>query len=152
MNNVGVVSVKFKLLLLFVFSLASPAFSQGWYEPARGTDERQILIDTLRPFAEFVVGPPVEFVINDLRVSGDVAFVGARAQRPGGVPIDPTQTPAFRRGQHDPVAGNLDRFHAFYVKRNGVWQVVDRTVDAHEVWWSEPSVCARFSAVTPEVC
>lgn len=139
-------------LILFILLLPNHAVAQSWYEPARGSAERVELLDALRPFAEFVVGPPVEFVVSSLRISGDVAFVSATAQRPGGAPINPVETPAYRRGAHDPVAGNLDRYHALYVKSFGVWQVKHRSYDAQDVWWSDPAVCARFGPVTPEVC
>ena len=132
--------------------VASAACAQSWYEPACGTAEREELIGALRPFAEFVVGPPVEFVVRDLRVSGGVDFISAKAQRPGGATIDPLQTPAFRRGQHDPQAGGLDRFHALYERSFGVWQVKHRSFDAGDVWWADPELCARFASVTPEVC
>lgn len=141
-----------RVLILITLLLPCHAGAQSWYEPARGSAERTALIDALRPFAEFVVGSPVEFVINSLRVSGDVAFISATAQRPGGAPINPIGTPAERRGAHDPVAGNLDRYHALYVKSFGVWQVKHRSYDAGDVWWSDPALCIRFAPVTPEAC
>ena len=81
------------------------------------------MFDALRPFADFVSGPPVKFVISDLRVSGNAAFVSATAQRPGGGQFDPAGMLAYERGAHDLQAGDLDRYHAFFKKVNGAWIV-----------------------------
>ena len=73
--------------LALVAALALPGAAQAWEEPARGTELRADLMDALRPMAEWDLGAPVEFVVLDLRVAGDVAFASVMAQRPGGAPI-----------------------------------------------------------------
>lgn len=139
------------LILLFFFSPVT-AIAQSWYEPQRGTAERAQLMNALRPFAEDVLGPPVEFVVYSLRVSGAVAFASVTAQRPGGGAIDPYSTPAYQRGAWDPEAGNLTSFHGLYIQTAQGWRLQHASVDAQDVWWSDPALCATFRAVTPEVC
>lgn len=64
--------------------LAATASAEGWYEPKRGSDERSALMDAIRPHVEWQLGQPIQFVVGDLRVSGDVAFGVLNPQRPGG--------------------------------------------------------------------
>ena len=48
--------------------------SYAWGEPARGTADRSELMDAIRPHIEWSLGAPIEFVIDELRVSEIVAF------------------------------------------------------------------------------
>ncbi|MEZ5911786.1 MAG: hypothetical protein R3D84_05770 [Paracoccaceae bacterium] len=80
------------LALTAALTLAGAAAAQ-YYEPARGTAERAALMDTLRPLAIGYLGAPVEFVVQDPRVSGDLAMAFVMAQRPGGGQIDMAATP-----------------------------------------------------------
>ena len=138
-------------LFLCIF-LSSQSVAQSWYEPQRGTAERAAIMDAVRPVAEYVVGPPVQFVVSTLRVSGNIAFASLTAQRPGGTAINPTQTPAFQRGEYDPQGGTLNQYHTLLVRSAAGWVVQHSTVDATDVWWSEPSLCAQYRPVVPEVC
>ena len=61
--------------LLAAIMAATPLLAQDWYEPKRGAAERKMLMNALRPLAERELGAPVEFVIYDLRVSGDRTFL-----------------------------------------------------------------------------
>ena len=56
--------------------------------PARGTPLRAAILDAVRPMVEAEVGPPVEFVVNDMRVLGEWAFVSLTPRRPGGGAIE----------------------------------------------------------------
>src|SRR5690606_16927548 len=83
---------------------AAAAVAQGGHEPARGTGERRALMDAMRPQAEMIFGPPVEFVVSRLRVAGDVAFASVVAQRPGGEAIYIQATPGWQAGYFLPDA------------------------------------------------
>jgi len=72
------------VLFLLMVLISGPAMAQGWTEPARGTPTRAALMDALRPHALWLLGSPVEFVVYDLRVSGNLAFASVYPQRPGG--------------------------------------------------------------------
>ena len=75
--------MRWLLTMVPVLLCGASAAAQGWHEPARGTGERRALMDAMRPQAELIFGPPVEFVVSRLRVAGDLAFASVVAQRPG---------------------------------------------------------------------
>jgi hypothetical protein len=139
------------ILAGLLFLLASPVLAQSWHEPARGTPERKALMDALRPHAERLYGAPVEFVIRQLRVAGDVAFASVNAQRPGGGAINLAATPGWASGYFMPDADNLSG-QALYRRSGGTWVAVEHVFGATDVWWSEPRLCGDFRAVIADVC
>src|ERR1700730_3040885 len=56
--------------------------------PALGSALRKQVLDALRPSVMHEIGGEIEFVVNELRVLAQWAYVNARPQRPGGQPID----------------------------------------------------------------
>jgi hypothetical protein len=56
--------------------------------PPKGSPLRSALLDAVRPMVEAELGAPVEFVVDQLRVLGEWAFVLVRPQRPGGGKIE----------------------------------------------------------------
>jgi hypothetical protein len=52
--------------------------------PPRGSPLRAAILDGVRPMVEAEVGKPVEFVVQQMRVLGEWAFVLLSPQRPGG--------------------------------------------------------------------
>lgn len=62
------------LFLIVVACGVGTAGAQSYYELDRGTATRSALMDAIRPHIEWDLGQPIEFVVNDLRVLGDVAF------------------------------------------------------------------------------
>ncbi len=104
-------------------------------EPARGSDLRADLLDTLRPLVEYHLDAPVEFVVAELQVDGDRAFGRLRAQRPGGVSIDIAQTSMVLRRGEDPGMIDGPRLEAFFERRGGRWQVIDYVIGSTDVWW-----------------
>ena len=64
-----------KLLIALLLLLPFPALA--WQEPARGTPLRADLMDAIRPLLEWNLGAPVEIVVHQLRVEGDLGFVSA---------------------------------------------------------------------------
>ena len=78
----------FALVLgVFVFG-GAPVFAQSYSEPARGTATRAALMDAIRPHVVWDLGQPIEFVVDELRVAGDVAYGSLSPQRPAGGAID----------------------------------------------------------------
>lgn len=74
------------LCLLLAVAGASTALATA-ATPPPGSPLRRAILDSLRPMVEAELGAPVEFVVNDLRVLGEWAFVYAKPQRPGGAAI-----------------------------------------------------------------
>ena len=56
--------------------------------PAAGSSLRKQILDGLRPTVAKEIGGAIEFVVDELRVLHDWAYVNARPQRPGGAPIN----------------------------------------------------------------
>jgi hypothetical protein len=81
---------------LVMAMVLAAAVAGGWHAegfaqaetPAAGSPLRKAILDAVRPMAEAEVGEPVEFVVTDLRVLGEWAFVRAVIQRPGGGEIE----------------------------------------------------------------
>jgi hypothetical protein len=123
-----------------------------WIEPARGTATRAALMDALRPHVEWALGAPVEFLVWDLRQSGDIAFASLMAQRPGGGAIDIATTPAAMRGELDPQVGDGATVQALYRLSGDTWVAVHWAISATDVWYSWGPICAEYRAVIPEAC
>jgi hypothetical protein len=78
------------LLLAFAAIAAGPGAAPAAAQvetPAPGTPLRAAILDAVRARVISEVGGPVEFVVDDMRVIGEWAFVQLRPQRPGGAPI-----------------------------------------------------------------
>lgn len=141
---------RFLPLVLCIAGTTAPA--GDWTEPAPGTALREDLLDALRPHAEWALGAPVEFVVWDLRVAGDIAFASLWAQRPGGGEIDIAATPMVRRGDYDPLVGDGPTMQALYVRSGRVWVAVQQAIGPTDVWWAWEEYCPVWRAVIPEVC
>ncbi len=141
-----------RVLLALTLLLGGPVLAQGYHEPARGTAERRALMDAIRPDAEALLGAPVEFVVDELRVAGDVAFAMLSAQRPGGVPIDIRSTPFARSEFYDPLGGDPTQLQVFFHRVGGAWIVEDWGAASTDVWWAQSPLCLRYRVVIPEYC
>ena len=130
-------------------ALTLPALA--WEEPARSSQERRDLMNAVRPWAEAQLKPPVEFVVNSLRRDGNVAFASLCPQRPGGAPIAWEDTALHERGEAEEWYDGIV-IHVLYQRQGGIWRVFDSSIGATDVWWSDPTLCATFAPVTPEVC
>lgn len=126
----------------------APAHGQARvYEPARGSPERGEILDALRPLVAGQLNPPIEFVVLDMRVLGDWAFVQVKPQRPGGTPIDLRQTPL--RGDADMMDGV--RTEALLTRSSGRWYVREHAIGATDVWWA--GFCGQVPhALLADVC
>jgi hypothetical protein len=118
-------------MLLVAAATSGGALAQRAYEPGRGTAERSELMNAIRPLVEARVGPPVEFVVDRLRVAGDWAFAIVQPQRPGGGAIDMYAT--VYRDQVD----YMDGLGTYVLLRHahGRWNVVDFAVGPTDVFW-----------------
>lgn len=141
-----------RILMTFLAccALASPLYA--WQEPARGSADRARLMDALRPLAEWSLDAPIEFVVNDLRVQGDVAFAMVSPQRPGGKAIDLAETPLVLRDGQNPANMDGARIDALLKRAGGTWVAVHWAMGATDVWWSDPTFCPEYRAVIPEAC
>jgi hypothetical protein len=120
--------------------------------PAKGSDLRRALVDALRPHAEWMLGAPVEFVVNDLRVAGPLAFGAFAPQRPGGGAIALARTPMAARGEWEPDVMDGIHIEALYRKSGDTWVAVHWQIGATDVWYAWDPLCADYAAVIPEAC
>ncbi len=116
----------FLAAMSMVFGI-SHAHAQALHSPAPGSSERRAILDAVRPVVIAQVGPPVEFVVNDIRVVGGYAFVVVEPQRPGGGRIDYSHL-------DDGLMDGL-RTEAILVNRNGRWLVAPHRTGATDVWY-----------------
>lgn len=145
------------LLRLFaitaLLALSSPAArAQDWVEPERGSALRADLLSAIRPHIEWALGAPIEFVVWDMRVQGNIAFASLWAQRPGGGEIDLRDTPAARRGMLDPEVGDGPTVQVLYIKSGRVWVALHHAINATERWYSDAPFCATWAPVISEAC
>lgn len=130
-----------------------PAGAASAYDtPAKGTGLRADLMDALRPIAEWQLGAPFEFVVTELRVSGDAAFASVTAQRPGGGRIDMATTPMARRNGYDPQTDSGPMVQALLRRSGPGWVPVEYAISPTDVWWAWDEYCPLWAAVLPEVC
>lgn len=127
-------------------------FDHLWQEPARGTQTRKDLMSAIRPIAEWKLGAPVQFVVQELRVSGDVAFAMLQAQRPGGAQIDLVNTPANQRGELYIEDMDGARFDVLFKKSGNMWVAVDWSLGATDAWWAWKPHCDFFAPVIADFC
>ncbi|MEP5009954.1 hypothetical protein, partial [Roseobacter sp.] len=131
----------FRFVTILLMLVASPVFAQSWTTPARGTQTRQDLMDAIRAHAEWQLGAPVQFVVEDLRQAGDIAYGSLRAQRPGGGAIKLYDTPAYARGQLYPEELDGASYHVLYQRSGRTWVAVEWSLGATDVWWSWGPIC-----------
>lgn len=139
-------------LVVFLMVLSGSAFAADWSEPQRGTATRKAMMDAVRPHAEWLFGAPVQFVVHELRRSGDVGFGALTAQRPGGKAINYRNTPGYRRGELDIDFGEPKDFHVLYRKSGDTWVAVHWSSGATDVWFSWEPLCREYRPVIAEVC
>jgi hypothetical protein len=141
------------LIAFFVFSnLTSFAHADSYFEPKRGTTLRSSLMDAIRPHIEWELGQPIEFIVNELRASGNYALAFLSPQRPGGIKIDIFKTPGFQRGSLDPNYMDSTAVVVLYEKKRETWVAVHHSIGATDVWFSEPELCSQYQPVIPEFC
>ncbi len=126
-------------MLLVAAATSGGALAQRAYEPARGTAERAELMDAIRPLVEARVGPPVEFVVDRLRVAGDWAFAIVQPQRPGGGAIDMYAT--VYRNQMD----FMDGLGTYVLLRHAPWPLERRRFRRR----TDGCLLGRRSALSP---
>lgn len=139
------------MLTAVIFAWAELAAAQTWMEPPRGSPERRDLMDAFRPEAEELFGAPVEFVVNSLRVSGDLAFASVSTQRSGGGAIDCHRTPGWAQGYFIEDAYHIGG-QALLRRASGRWVVADFHFGATDVWWAYGPICAEFRPVIADAC
>jgi hypothetical protein len=118
---------------LIVWALATAtAASAQVSTPAPGTPLRAAILDGVRPMVEAEVGKPVEFVVRQMRLLGEWAFVDLTPQRPGGGAIEYV----YSRYQAARDAGAFDNQVVALVRNTPRgWLVYEYSLGATDVAW-----------------
>ncbi|MGB7316561.1 MAG: hypothetical protein WBC85_01195 [Planktotalea sp.] len=140
------------LKILFLALFVSGPVAAEYFEPARGTSERKAMLDAIRPHAQEQLGAPVEFIVHDLRISGQVGFASLSAQRPGGKEIDLYKTPGFQQGAFDPEFMDGTGLQALMILSGDTWVAVHWAIGATDVWFAYAPFCRRYRAVIEDYC
>jgi len=140
------------VLVAVFMALGGTAVAENWQEPARASKTRSDIMNAIRPHAEWMLGAPVEFVVQDLREARGIAFASLLPQRPGGGVIDPADTPMVRLFGGDPYSMDGVAMQALLVRSGTVWVALHWEIGATDAWWADPMLCARFARVTPRAC
>ena len=120
------------LLPLLLLAVAQTAAAQRAHTPARGSAERQALMDALRGTVQRELGKPAIFEVRELRVLGDWAFADVTPRKPDGSAFDFRGTPmeqAWREGFVD------DGMYAVLRRRDGRWRGVRHAIGPTDVAW-----------------
>ena len=122
-------------VIVLVASVAGPRGANAEADtPPKGSALRATLLDTVRPVAEAEVGRPVEFVVTDLNVLGEWAFLRAVIQRPGGGEIPY----AYTRYQEAHDAGAFDGQVVALLRLTPIgWLVYEYDLGATDVVWDD---------------
>jgi hypothetical protein len=102
--------------------------------PAPGSALRKQVLDALRPAVMHEIGGEIEFVVNELRVLAQWAYVNARPQRPGGQPIDWRATKYRRDWEQDMMS---DLVLALLRRQGESWQVIKCVIGPTDVVWED---------------
>ncbi|HTK37076.1 MAG TPA: hypothetical protein VL325_01175 [Pyrinomonadaceae bacterium] len=104
--------------------------------PEKGSSERTALLNTLRGPVETELKQKIVFVVHDLNVQGNWAFVNGSLQTPDGSRPDFKIT-KYRQNEEN---GALDSdVQALFRKTGGKWKIVTKAIGCTDVcyvdWW-----------------
>jgi hypothetical protein len=125
-------AIALKALLVAAAVTLPAAASAQVDQPAQGSPQRAAILDALRGRTVGELGGPIEFIVNDIRVLGEWAFVEVHPQRPGGGEIFYTYT----RYQAAWDAGALDQVVTALLRETPAgWLVYEYDFGATDVVW-----------------
>ena len=117
----------------FAISSFSTAASAQVETPPQGSPVRAAILEAIRGIAVAELGGPIEFVVSEIRVVGEWAFVIASPRRPGGGEIFYTYT----RYQANWDAGALDQTAVVLLRETPAgWLVYEYDFGATDVPWA----------------
>ena len=119
-------------LAALLLAFASVTAAAQVTTPAQGSPLRAAILDAVRPRVEAEVGKPVEFVVRQMRVLGEWAFVDLPPQRPGGGAIEYV----YSRYQAARDAGAFDNEVVALLRNTPCgWLLYEYSLGATDVAW-----------------
>jgi len=142
----------FLTALLFAACVAAAVPSAAGecpYTPARDSTERKAILDAVRKPVSKELGQRVIFVVSNLNVCGDWAFLEADPLASDGRPVD-WSIGKYADAVADDACGGY--VHALVVKKDGRWQVRQQVICATDVpWVSWPEYFGAPAALFPRL-
>ena len=123
----------FALLVALQFMSAAAATAADCpYTPAPGSAERKAIMNSLRKPVMRELGQRVVFVVSQLKVCRNWAFLEATPQLPDGQPVD-WAVGVYANAVADDMCGGY--IHALLVKKGERWRVREYVICATDVPW-----------------
>jgi hypothetical protein len=112
------------------------ANAQTVEHPAKGSEERAAILDTLRPVVEGKLKQKIVFIVNTINVQSNWVFIDGRLQTPGGKEPNWKNTPYAEAAKYDAQSDSVSAL----LKRSGNgWRVVMQAIGCTDVcyvdWW-----------------
>jgi hypothetical protein len=132
--------MKRKLLLISttVLLFAVSSLAQAAYTPEKGSPERKAILDALRVPVEKELKQRIIFVVDNLKVQANWAFVGGQPQGADGERPNYAGTPYQEAIDADMFDNN---YFALLKKTGGKWRVVTHAIGCTDVcyatWWRD---------------
>lgn len=125
------------LLPIFgLFILALTMSAQTVDHPEKGSQDRSVLLETLRPSVEKELKQKIVFVINQINVQGAWAFVDGRLRTTEGKVPNWKNTPYAQAASYGAQSDGISAL----LKRTGkTWRIVTKAIGCTDVcyvdWW-----------------
>jgi hypothetical protein len=127
--------IQLTLIVLLVVFIAT-ASAQDVEHPAKGSAERAVLLDTLRPSIEKELKQKVVFVIYRMNIQGSWAFVDGRLRTPSGKVPNWKNTPY---AQAESYGAQSDGISALLKRTGKRWRIIEKAIGCTDVcyvdWW-----------------
>ncbi len=109
----------------------------------KGSPDRKMILDTVRPMVERLLNPPVTFQVETIRIAGDYAYLRMTPIRPTGDPIDTTQTNLTNK--------NVGVLTQIILKRDaGAWKLQEGSIGTNAKWGLQ--FCNNYPRGLFDVC
>ena len=108
------------------------AGEKGYYEPARGSQQRKAIMDAARIPITREIGTRVIFHVSILRTDGRRAYLQATPLNPDSSPLDWSKTPFSQEWKKDMMS---DVIMVLLERRGSRWVVKDYVIGPTDVFW-----------------
>jgi hypothetical protein len=109
----------------------------------KGSPDRKLILDTVRPMVERLLNPPVTFQVETIRIAGEYAYLRMTPIRPTGDPIDTSQTNLKNK--------NVGVLTQIILKREGPsWKLLEGGIGTNSQWGQQ--FCGNFPRGLFDTC
>lgn len=124
------------LALVGLIILGISVSAQNVVHPEKGSPERAALLDTIRPSVEKELKQNIVFVINQINVQGQWAFVDGRLRTTDGKVPSWKGTPYAQAAKY---GAQSDGISALLKRSGNSWRIITKAIGCTDVcyvdWW-----------------